>query len=155
MLSPCSAASSVLVVAARARLEPVALAHAVVERGVGVEAGLVDVVQGLERGRAVRLLAPRRQDRAVLPVRDRDLLAVRERDRRELRVGGRQRAVGVARRRRQAARRATSAARPPRRARAPAGGRDPRSRSGRAPAPDRRPSSCADGRRAESAAARG
>ena len=91
-------------VSAGSRLEPVALAHAVVQGRVRVQAGLVDLVQGGECGGAIRLLAPRRQDRAVLPVRDRDLLAVRERDRSKVRIRSRERRIRVARRRRQAAR---------------------------------------------------
>jgi hypothetical protein len=63
-------------VAAGARLEPVALADGVVQRRVGVEAALVGLVQRREGRLAVRLLAARRQQRAVLAVRDRDLLAV-------------------------------------------------------------------------------
>ena len=74
MLSPCSAASSVERVAARARLEPVALADAVVERRVGIEARLVGLVQRLERGGAVGLFAARGENRAILAVRHGDRL---------------------------------------------------------------------------------
>ena len=122
-------------VTAGARLEPVTLADGVVERRVGVERRLVGVVQRREGLLAVRLLAARRENRAVLAVRDRDLLAVRQRDLREPRVGGRERRVRVVGRLRQAARRATSAVRRPRRARAPAGDRGSRSRNDRARAP--------------------
>ena len=62
-------------VAAGARREPVALADAVVERRVGVEAAAVDLVQRLERGGAIRLVAFGGEDRAVAPVGDRDALA--------------------------------------------------------------------------------
>ncbi len=55
-------------VAARSRVEPVALANAVVERRVGIHRGLVGAVECAERLLAVRLLVPRREDRAVLPV---------------------------------------------------------------------------------------
>ena len=61
-------------VAARARLEPVALADAVVERRVGVEAVLIGLVQGPERRGAIGLLATGGEDRAVLAVRDRHRL---------------------------------------------------------------------------------
>ena len=90
-------------VAPRAGLEPVALADAVVERRVGVEAVLVGLVERAERRGAVCLFAPRRQDRAVLPVRHRHVLAGREPHGLELRVRRRQRPVGVVRRRRQPA----------------------------------------------------
>ena len=122
-------------VAARLRVEPVALQHAVVERRVRVDVGRVQLVERRERRGAIGLVAVGRQNRAVLAVGQRDLGAGRQRDRRVLDVGRRQRRVGVVRRRREAARRATAGARPSRRARAPAGGRDPRWRSGRPPGP--------------------
>ena len=64
-------------VAAGARLEPVALADGVVQRGVRVERGLIGLVQRPERRLAVRLLAARGQQRAVLAVRDGHRLAGR------------------------------------------------------------------------------
>jgi hypothetical protein len=76
-------------VAARARLEPVALADGVVERGIGVERRFVGLVQCGECLFAVGLLVARREDRAVLPVRDGDFLAVGQCDLGKLRVGGR------------------------------------------------------------------
>ena len=67
-------------VAARPRLEPVALADGVVERRVGVQRRLVGFVQRGEGLLAVGLLVPRREDRAVLAVRDGHFFAGRERD---------------------------------------------------------------------------
>ena len=97
MLLPCSAASSVRLVAARARVEPVALQHAVVERGVGVLVVGVGLVKRPIGGGAVLLAAIRFEQGAVLPVGQRDPLAVRQRDRRKLHVGRRQRRVAVVR----------------------------------------------------------
>ena len=91
-------------VAAGARLEPVALADAVVERGVRVQAGPVGFVQRDERFLAIRLLAARGEDRAILAVGDGHRLAVRQPDRRKRRVGRRERPVRVVGRRGEAAR---------------------------------------------------
>ena len=90
-------------VSARARLEPIPVADGVVQRRIGVEAGLVSLVERLERGGAVGLLAPRGEDRAILSVRHGDRFAVRQRDHRELGVGRRQCPVGVVGRGRQTA----------------------------------------------------
>ena len=86
-------------VAARPRLEPVPLADRVVERGIGVQRRFVGLVQRRERLLAVRLLVARRENGAVLAVGDGDLFPVRQRDLGELRVRGRERPVGVVRRR--------------------------------------------------------
>ena len=134
MLSPCSARVERRLVAARARLKPVALADAVVQRRVGVEAVLIGLVQRAERGRAIRLLATGGQDGAVLAVRDRDVsrrstAGSSETSRRPSRAPSTRRSAPTT-----AGSTATSVARLPRRARAPAGDRDPRSRSGTAAA---------------------
>jgi hypothetical protein len=84
------------------RKEQVALQDAVVERCVGVDAGLEQPVEFLEGSPAIALQSIRRQDRPVLSVRQSDLSG-RERDDRVLHVGGRQRGIGVVRRRRKPA----------------------------------------------------
>ena len=90
-------------VAARARVEPVALTDGVVEGGVRVQRRAIGLVQRGERLFAIRLLAARREDGAILPVRDGDRFAGGERHRRKLRVGRGERPVGVVGRRRQPA----------------------------------------------------
>ena len=55
-------------VATRPGLEPVALADTVVERGVGIQGGVVGLVERHERRFAVGLLVPGGEQRAVLPV---------------------------------------------------------------------------------------
>jgi hypothetical protein len=77
-------------IAACARLEPVSLADAVVERGVGVDRVVVGFVERAEGFFAVGLLAACRKDRPVLSVRHGHFFTVRERHLRELGVGGRQ-----------------------------------------------------------------
>ncbi len=91
-------------VAARSRVEPVALAHAVVQRRVGVERLRVRAVVRQERRAAIRLVPVGGQHGAVLAVRHRHLLAGAERDLRKLGVGRRQRLVRLVRRARQPAR---------------------------------------------------
>ena len=91
-------------VAARAGVEPVALADAVVQRRVGVEVVLIGPVVRQEGRAPVVLVVVHGHDRAVLAVGHRHRLAGAERDVRELRVGGRERQVGLARRARQARR---------------------------------------------------
>ena len=59
----------------------------------------IQLVVRLERRRPVGLVAVGRENRAVLPVGERDLGAGRELDRRVLQIGGGQRGVGVAGRR--------------------------------------------------------
>ena len=82
-------------VAARHGAEPVALADAVVERGVGVEALLEGLVErGEDRG-AVALHAVGGEQRAVLAVADGDLAAVGEAHGGVADVGRRQRRVGL------------------------------------------------------------
>ncbi len=95
MLLPCSAASSVRLVAARLRVEPVALQDAVVERRVGVDVRGEHLVVGVERGGAVGLVAVGRENGAVLAVGQRHLRPGRQLDGRVLDVGGRERRVGV------------------------------------------------------------
>ena len=76
-------------------MEPVALQHAVVERGVGVlVVGERLVVRGEGRG-AVGLDAARRDDRAIAGVGRLHLFAGRQRDGRERGVGGGERVVAV------------------------------------------------------------
>ncbi len=91
-------------VAARLRMEPVALQDAVVERRVGVDVGGVHLVELVKRRRAIRLAAIRGQDRAVLPVGERHFPAARQDQRRMLRVGGRERGIRVVRSGRETAR---------------------------------------------------
>ncbi len=91
-------------VAARLREKQVALQHGVVERCVGVDGRLVNLVKLLIRDSPIGLVAVRRQDGAVLAVRERDLDALREPHRRILHVGRRERGIGVVRRRGEAAR---------------------------------------------------
>ena len=85
-------------IAARPRLKPVALADAVVERRVGVEAVLIGLVQRAERQGAIGLLAPGGQDRAILPIRHRHVFPGRQSHGLEFRVGGGERPVRVVRR---------------------------------------------------------
>ena len=97
MALPNSAASSVVVVAARARLEPVALHHAVVDRRVGVQARGVGVVERFVGEPAIGLRSAGRQQLAILAVADLRGFAGRQRDGREARIRGRQRGVGILR----------------------------------------------------------
>ncbi len=85
-------------VAARARVEPVALADAVVERRVRVDVLLERSVVAEKRGAPIGLAAIGRQHGAILRIRHGDLLAGAELDFRELRVGGRERLVRFVRR---------------------------------------------------------
>ncbi len=91
-------------VAARLRVEPVALQDAVVERRVGVDVAFELLVVLDERRGAIALVAVGRQDGAVLSVGERDLGAVRQAQRRMPDVGGRERGIGVVGRGRKAAR---------------------------------------------------
>ena len=91
-------------VAAGPRVEQVALKDAVVERRVRVDGVVVELVELVKRGRPVVLVAIRREDGAVLTVGQRRLGAAGQLHRRVLDVGGRQRRVGVVRRRGEPAR---------------------------------------------------
>ena len=62
MLLPCSAASSVARIAARPRVNQVALQDAVVERRVGVDVAVVDLVELVKRRRPVGLVAVGRRE---------------------------------------------------------------------------------------------
>jgi len=82
-------------IAARLRMEPVALQHAVVERRVGVDVGREQLMVGVEHGRAIGLVPVGRQDGAVLPVGQRDVGTGRQPDHRVFDVGGRECGVGI------------------------------------------------------------
>jgi hypothetical protein len=86
-------------VAARLRVEPVALQHAVVERRVGVLVPLKRLVVRDERLGAIVLIAVGRDNRAIARVGGFDRFARAQRDGRKLHVGRRQRLVGVVGRR--------------------------------------------------------
>jgi hypothetical protein len=86
-------------VASRLREKQVTLQHGVVERRVGIDRRLVNLVKLLICDGAIRLAAVRRQNGAVLTVGERDLAAVREPHRRILHVRRRQRGVCVVGRR--------------------------------------------------------
>ena len=83
---------------ARLRDEPVALQHAVVQRGIGVRGARVGADVGLRRLRAIGLVAVVLEQRVVVAGRQRDAAAVGQRDGRELHVRGAQLAIGLARR---------------------------------------------------------
>ena len=104
MLLPWSARVERRAIAASLRVEPVALQHAVVQRRIRVDAGFEQLVVLDERRRAIVLVAIGRQDRPVLSVGQRHLGPARQAERRVLDVRGRERRVGVVRRRRKAAR---------------------------------------------------
>ena len=91
-------------VPARLRVEPVTLQDSAVERRVGVDVRLEELVVFAKRGGAIALAAVGREDGAVLPVGQRDLRPRRQLDRRVLDVGRGKRGVRVVRRRRKAAR---------------------------------------------------
>ena len=120
---------------ARLRVKPVALQDRVVERRVGVDAAGIQLVERTPRERAVGLIAIGREERPVLSVRHRHVGAGGQPDGRVLDVGRRERRVRVVAASTRTGSRATAGARPCRRARAPAGGRGPRSRTGRPPGP--------------------
>ena len=84
-------------VAARAGVKPVALQHAVVERGIGVLIVGVGLVERAIRGGAILLTAIGFEQRTILPVGQRDPLARAQRDRRELHVRRGQRRIAVVR----------------------------------------------------------
>jgi hypothetical protein len=84
-------------VVTRARMEPVALQHTVVERRVGVLVGRVGAVIAAIRRGAIRLVPARFEHPAVLAVSQRNPLARTERDRRKRHVGRRQCAIAVVR----------------------------------------------------------
>ena len=81
----------------RARLEPVALHHAVVDRRVSIQAGRVSVVERLVREAAIGLRSAGRQQLAILAVADLRGLTGRQRNGREVRVRGRERGVRILR----------------------------------------------------------
>ncbi len=91
-------------ISAGSRVKPIALKHGVVQRRVRVGVRFVQFVQLAIRQSAIRLVAIRGEDGAVLAVGQRHVGAGREPDGRILDVGRRQRRVGVVRRRREAAR---------------------------------------------------
>ena len=84
-------------VAARARLKPIALHHAVVHGGVGVDVGDVRVVERLVRRAAVGLRATRGQQLPVLPVAHLRGFAGGERDGGKPGVGRGERGVRIVR----------------------------------------------------------
>ncbi len=90
-------------VPARLREEPVALEHAVVERGVGIDRDVVQLVELREGVRSIGLVPVRREHRAVLAVGERHRPRP-QLDGREPHVGRRQRGIGVVGRRREPAR---------------------------------------------------
>ena len=91
-------------VAARLGVEKIPLEHGVVQRGIGIDVRLEDLVILVERRRAVALLAIGREDCAVLAVCERRVGAARQRDGRVPDVSRRERRVRVVRRRGQPAR---------------------------------------------------
>ena len=120
-------------VAARARLEPVAVHDAVVDRRVGVQARGVGVVERLVGLAAIGLRAAGRQQLAILAVADLRGLAGRQRDRRKARIGGRERRVGILRHAAKPLGQRQQSLALLVQARAPAAGTLPRSRSDRPP----------------------
>ena len=82
-------------VPARLCMEPVPLQHGVVDRRVGIDVGLVDLVMLVERRRPIGLVGVGVENRSILTVGQRHFAPTRQDHRRMFDVSRRQCRVGI------------------------------------------------------------